>query len=163
MKQGTTVALALAAQTLVAAPIFYPAKGQSAATQDKDRYECHDWARGQSGYDPTQAALQPAPAGEPGTTAAAKSGATGMAVGAMGGAALAELTHHDAGRGAAVGVVSGAVLQRAKQQSAQSKEAQQAQAAQQQALQQAAARNQQRATYERALGACMEGRGYTVR
>ena len=32
----------------------YPKSGQSDAQQSKDRYECHDWARGQTGYDPTQ-------------------------------------------------------------------------------------------------------------
>lgn len=33
----------------------YPRNGQSQKQQDKDRYECHDWAIGQSGFDPTQA------------------------------------------------------------------------------------------------------------
>ena len=31
----------------------YPAKGQSQAQQDKDRYECHTWAVQQTGYDPS--------------------------------------------------------------------------------------------------------------
>jgi hypothetical protein len=56
------------------------------------------------------------------------------------------------------------VLQRVKQNQAAQRQQVQQQTAQQQAMQQqVAARNQQRATYERAFGACMEGRGYTVK
>ena len=32
----------------------YPKNGQTAEQQDKDRYECHQWAVGQSGFDPTK-------------------------------------------------------------------------------------------------------------
>ena len=150
-------------------PVIYPAKGQSAKQQDQDRYECHTWARSQSGFDPTQ----PAPTSAPtqttavmttGNTSSSGAPASGMAAGAMGGAAVAELTHHDAGRGAAAGAIGGAVIQRVKQQQAAQQQQAKQQAAQQQAnQQQASARSQQRATYERALGACMEGRGYTVK
>ena len=31
----------------------YPAAGQSEAQIADDRYQCHTWAAGQSGYDPT--------------------------------------------------------------------------------------------------------------
>ena len=34
--------------------IIYPKNGQSGAQQAADRYECHNWAKGQSGFDPTQ-------------------------------------------------------------------------------------------------------------
>jgi Family of unknown function (DUF6515) len=33
---------------------IYPKNGQSEEQQAKDRYECHSWAAGQSGFDPTQ-------------------------------------------------------------------------------------------------------------
>jgi hypothetical protein len=151
-------------------PVIYPAKGQSAQQQDQDRYECHTWARGQSGgYDPSQPApATTAPAAAPtsaSTSTSAAAPTAGMAAGAMGGAAIAELTHHDAGRGAAAGVLGGAVIQRVKQgQAAQQQQARQQAAQQQQAMQQqAGARLQQRATYERAFGACLEGRGYSVK
>jgi hypothetical protein len=82
----------------------------------------------------------------------------------MVGAAGAWLTHHAAGRGAAAGAIGVAVIQRVKQQQAVQLQQARQQAAQQQAsAQQASARSQQRATYERAMGACMEGRGYTVK
>jgi hypothetical protein len=31
----------------------YPASGQSSAQTSEDRYQCHVWAAGQSGHDPT--------------------------------------------------------------------------------------------------------------
>ena len=37
----------------------YPERGQSPARQDRDRYECYEWAMRQSRYDPSLA--QPAP------------------------------------------------------------------------------------------------------
>ncbi len=40
--------------------IAYPAGGQSAELQAKDRYECHSWAVGQSGFDPATATSAPA-------------------------------------------------------------------------------------------------------
>jgi hypothetical protein len=33
---------------------IYPRQGQSQEVQEKDRQECHNWALGQTGYDPTQ-------------------------------------------------------------------------------------------------------------
>lgn len=161
-------AAAVHAQGTSGTPVIYPAKGQSAKQQDQDRYECHSWARGQSGFNPTQPAPSAAPTqtATAATTSASSSRApvSSMAAGAMGGAAVAELTHHDAGRGAAAGALGGALIQRVKQQQAAQQQQAKQQAAQQQASsQQAAARGQQRATYERAMGACMEGRGYTVK
>jgi len=40
--------------------IAYPAKGQSAEQQSRDRYECHSWAVSQSGFDPASARTAPA-------------------------------------------------------------------------------------------------------
>jgi hypothetical protein len=34
--------------------IIYPSNGQSKEQQAADEYECHNWARGQSGFDPSQ-------------------------------------------------------------------------------------------------------------
>lgn len=39
---------------------IYPRNGQTAEQQAADRYECHSWAKGQTGFDPTQ----PAAAGD---------------------------------------------------------------------------------------------------
>lgn len=134
-----------------ATPVIYPAKGQSAAQQDKDKYECYDWARRESGFDPVAS-----PQGGMAGPAAAPADATGgMVRGALGGAAVAELGDHDAGRGAAVGALGATLLSRARQ-------AQAAQARQQQARQQQAGPGAQRSVYERAFGACLHARGYTL-
>jgi len=138
-----------------AGPVIYPAKGQPPMQQDRDRYECHDWARAQSGYDPAQPqqpgtpSQQPGPAGGPSLNE--------MARGAASGAAVAELSNHDAGRGAAAGIAASSVVARVREQ--QAMQARQAQ----QASQLQAGRNQARSIYERGFAACMEARGYVVK
>ena len=164
--------LALGASAQATGPVIYPAKGQLPQQQDRDRYECHDWARAQFGFDPTQPA-QSAPAAQPAQANAAYASTPGgpslgtMARGAAGGAAVAEVTNHDAGRGAAIGLLSASALSRAREQqmmAAKQQQAAQQQAQQQQALQQQqAARGQARAFYDRGFAACMEARGYVVK
>ena len=41
--------------------IAYPKNGQSQEQQGKDKFECHRWAVGQTGFDPTQPAGGAAP------------------------------------------------------------------------------------------------------
>jgi hypothetical protein len=90
-------------------------------------------------------------------TAAASAPDGALARGALRGAAVGELVANDAGHGAAVGVLGSAALE--KVQARQAELARQ----KQQAAQQQAARGQQRSKYERAFGACMEGRGYVLK
>ena len=40
--------------------IVYPKNGQTPDQVAKDRFECHQWAAGQTGYDPTQGSTAPA-------------------------------------------------------------------------------------------------------
>lgn len=148
--------------------VIYPAKDQSARQQDQDKYQCYDWARGQTGFDPAQppapATTSSAPAASAPASASGAPSLSGMARGAAGGAAIAELSHRDVGHGAAAGVVGSTVLGRVKERQAQQARQQQAQQqTQQQMQQQQAARGQQRAAYDRAFGACLEGRGYVVK
>jgi len=143
-----------AGRPAAASPVIYPAKDQSPKQQDQDKYECHDWARRQSGFDPTQTSAPPPTTTAPSTSSGGATGA--MVRGAAGGAVLtAELLAHD-GRGAAVGVLGSSVMQRVK-------ERQVAQSGQQQMAEQQAAREQLRATYGRAFAACLEARGYVVK
>jgi hypothetical protein len=153
MKHLKTVAVACVAiasfawLTVQATPMIYPAKGQSAAQTDHDKFACFEWSKAQSGFDPMQAPVAtPAPTANSSTN----SSTAGMVKGAAGGAAVAELADRDAGKGAAVGVLGAALRERMKQQ----------QSAQ---TQQAARAQQQRSTFDRAFGACMEGRGYVVK
>ena len=36
-----------------AQPYIYPSKGQSQEQQERDKFECYNWARQQTGFDPT--------------------------------------------------------------------------------------------------------------
>jgi hypothetical protein len=150
----TTLTLAVHAQGT--GPVIYPAKGQAPGQQDRDRYECHDWARSQSGFDPTQAG-PPMQASATGQLPASGASFGTMARGAASGAAIAELTDHDTGRGAAAGLLGASAISRGRDQRAM--QARQ----QQQAAQQQAARGAARSTYDRGFAACMEARGYVVK
>lgn len=51
---GTDKALTKGTEVASAAELFvYPRNGQSEELRDQDRYECHRWARGQTGFDPS--------------------------------------------------------------------------------------------------------------
>ena len=128
----------------------YPNKGQSAEQQSRDRYDCHTWAVQQTGVDPTRAQAS-APTSPPPQGGVFRGAARGAAVGAIGGAIAG-----DAGEGAAIGAATGGVIGGMRQRG-QARSQQQAQA--NQAVQQQNAY----AAYDRALSACLSGRGYTVK
>ncbi|MEC5387918.1 YMGG-like glycine zipper-containing protein [Uliginosibacterium sp. H3] len=134
-------------------PVIYPAKGQSAAQQSTDDGECYAWAKKDTGIDPavvaTAAPAQPAP--EHGGQRA-----RGAVRGAAAGAVVGEIANDDAGHGAAVGAAAGVVAggaRKRQERRAGAAQAQQSQAQQQQAM----------TTYYRAYGACMQGRGYSLK
>jgi hypothetical protein len=136
---------------------IYPNKGQSKEQQEKDKFECYTWARNQTGFDPMEVPTATAPPPEK----EAKKG--GVAKGAVGGALLGlgvGAIAGDAGKGAAIGAVGGGVFGGARRQGQKKQEAHaEQQWAQEQASQYAQRRNQ----YNRAYGACLDGRGYTVK
>jgi hypothetical protein len=156
MRRNTMLALALVV-TLVgslagpagAEVIAYPKKGQSQEQFEKDQFDCHKWAKGQTGFDPMQQQQIAAPPPEQG--GAVRGAARGAAVGAIGGAIAG-----DAGKGAAIGAGVGAAGGRMRQNE---RNRQAAQATQQAQGQQQAAR----AEYDRAYGACLDGKGYAVK
>ncbi len=133
--------------------MIYPAQGQSQQQVEKDKYECYTWAKQQTGFDPMQAGsgTQPPPQGQPVGGERVKGAARGAAVGAVAGGIAG-----DAGKGAAAGAAGGAMVGGMQQRD---KKRQQAQAQQQQD----AAIAKKQSDYNRAFGACMEGRGYTVK
>lgn len=140
---------------------FYPAAGQTAEQQDRDRYECYLWAAQQTGFDPSQPALAPhlrvevMPVPSTGQDAVA-----GMFGGAILGAAVSR--PHDAGGGALIGAILGTMLGAVSDASRHD----QAQWVQHRYDRRDALRYNQierRASdYRRAMAACLEGRGYTV-
>jgi len=153
---GFCLAALLHGTALAQEMFIYPTKGQSPDQQNRDRYDCHTWAVQQTGFDPTKPqTAQPPPPQQAPQGGVVRGAARGAAVGAVGGAIAG-----DAGKGAAIGAATGGLIGGMRRRDQQ---AQQAQAQQQYAQQQQAALSQQQAGYNRALGACLEGRGYTVK
>jgi Glycine-zipper domain len=135
-------------------PYVYPAKGQSQAQQDKDRYECHTWATQQTGFDPSNPQSSNASASgqyQPSQPHVVKGAGRGAALGAVGGAIAG-----DAGKGAAAGAAMGGLAGGFRRRD---ERRQQANA---QASDTSAAASNQRTSYNRAMAACLQGRGYTV-
>jgi hypothetical protein len=142
--------MALAVTAASAQQFVYPAKGQSPEQQKKDESECYNWAKQQTGIDPSKPAAAPAP--PPPTTATGTTPGAGVR-GAARGAIVGEIVADDAGAGAAAGAVAARGQSRRQNQ-------QQAQQQQQQAQQ---AQAGQQATFAKARAACLEGRGYSVK
>ena len=152
-----SLAIFLLTGTVFAQDIFiYPAKGQSQAQQDKDRYECHSWAVQQTGFDPSKPQThagnsdtsQPYKPSQPHVL---KGAARGAALGAVGGAITGN-AGKGAGAGAAMGGMVGGMRRRDERLNQSS----------QQAASANTAATSQRTSYNRAMAACLQGRGYTV-
>ena len=141
--------LALAAAAAAAEPEVYPAKGQSAAQQERDQYECHEWATKETGVDPVALAEEKLGAATPSSQEGGA--ARGAGLGAMRGAA-----EGDAAAGAARGFGIGRMISvlKAKRQLREQQSA---------ATQDGAAVHSQLDKYDRAYAACLTGRGYTVK
>lgn len=151
------VALFLSATYLVAglalaADVFiYPQQGQSKEQQQKDEWECYSWGKQQTGFDPMARPTATSAPPEQRSSGVVGGAARGAAGGAIGGAIAG-----DAGKGAAIGAAAGGMIggMRRRQDQRRRQDWEQQQAAQY---------NQRRSEYNRAFGACMSGRGYTVR
>jgi Glycine zipper 2TM domain len=144
----------------------YPLHNQPQDQQDRDHYECSVWATQQTGFDPSAPGVPPhqrvhiVSAGPPPGT----NTAIGAVAGAILGAAIAP--RWQAAPAALAGaVVGGAVGSTADAANAQANAAnvQQARAAGAQDRAAAAAQEQKAASYRRAISACLDARGYSVR
>ena len=150
----------LAAQALAQVPsaqqlgvFVYPAKNQPPVQQQAEEKECYGWAQQQSGIDPT---APPPPPPAPEQKTADGSALKGAAVGAAAGTAIGAIAG-ETGEGAAIGAVAGALRGRRMKNE---KDKQQQQAHQQQV---AAQQTHVQETFKKAYGACLEGKGYTVK
>lgn len=132
----------------------YPNQGQSEAQLDRDRYECHGWAVKQTGFDPSHAVSR---AGR----VQVVSGAPGVntAQGAVAGAIIGSVVAgpRDGLGGAIFGAIAGAAIG----SSVDAANADAAARAQSEADRSAEYSSAGR--YRRAISACLEGRGYTVK
>jgi hypothetical protein len=141
---------------------FYPKAGQSTGQQSRDHYECYNWAIKKTGFDPGLASSPPeqrikiVPTPPPGHDTA-----TLAIVGAVLGALIAGPRHAVGGAliGGAGGAMAGAASDVSRQESARQMEE--------------AYNNRDRTLdaqldakaldFRRAMGACLEGRGYSVK
>lgn len=142
VKKAAGLILVFAAGSAIAQQglMVYPAKGQSPDQQSKDQYECNQWAIQQSGFDPAN----PQAAGT-GTSGTGREVLRGGARGAAAGAAIGAIAG-DAGKGAAIGATAGGLGRGMKKRSE--------------------SRNAPppgQANYQKAMAACLEGRGYSVK
>jgi Glycine zipper 2TM domain len=138
----------------------YPQQGQSPEQQDRDRYDCHLWAVKQSGFDPSAPGVPPHERVR--VVSAGPPPGAGTAVGAIAGAILgaAIAGPRNAGFGAVAGGITGAAVGNA---SDQAQAAANQQVVVQQDARQSAAMERQASNYRRAIGACLEARGYSVK
>jgi hypothetical protein len=141
---------------------FYPKAGQTTEQQSRDHYECYNWAVSQTGFDPAQSSLttdqrvRVVPMTPPGYDTATLA-ITGAVLGALIGG-----PRHAAGGaliGAAGGAIAGAASDSAKQEYARQQE--EAYAARDRARY--AGGDARVLGFRRAMSACLEGRGYSVR
>ncbi len=137
---------------------FYAQRGQSQEQQDRDRYECFNWAAQQSVFDPSRRAV---PADSKAKLVPVNSSGATVAAGALTGAAIGAVVSDPwhRGEGAIIGAVAGSAL---GAMAASSQEAA-ARNVQKQVTPARASYEQQAAEHRRAMSACLEGRGYVVK
>jgi hypothetical protein len=138
----------------------YPTGGQSQDQLGRDRYECHLWAVKQSSFDPSVTAVTPRQRVE--VVPMPPSGSDTVA-GAVTGAIIGAVVARDPGAGA----VGGAILGGAAGAVSDGQREARARSVQDRYDQRDSARmaklDEQAGNYRRALTACLEGRGYTVK
>jgi predicted lipid-binding transport protein (Tim44 family) len=149
---ATLVVAWMGTGTVLADLYVYPKDGQSAEQTDKDKFECYNWAKNDTGFDPMAT---------PRTTSAAPSSQTRsgpMLKGGLGGAALGGILggRSGAGKGALAGGLIGGVHQHQHNKQVDSER-------QQWEQQETANYANNRNNYNRAYAACLEGRGYSVK
>lgn len=167
---GIAAAFTLMLQSALAQDVYvYPTTGQSDEQLAQDRYDCHSWAVGESGFDPTQfSQVEPmrtvkVPVGR--NTADGATG-TGTIAGLVTGGIIG--SHRgNAGEGAVIGAVLGTLAGSAVEGQGQRQAREEAEVQAQREAEQIAQNNAElalrKSNYRRALTACLEGRGYTVR
>lgn len=141
---------------------FYPKAGQTSEQQSRDHYDCYNWAVKQTGFDPGQSQIptdqrvRVVPMPPPGHDTA-----TLVIAGAVLGALIGGPRHAVGGAliGASGGAIAGAASDSARQESA--RQQQEAYAARDRDRD--AQLNEKASGFRRAMSACIEGRGYSVR
>jgi hypothetical protein len=141
----------------------YPQQGQSPQQMDRDRYECSTWATQQTGFNPSAPNVPPHERVQ--VVTGAPPGA-GVAVGAVTGGILGAAVSNprNAGAGLLLGALLGGAIGAGAEASANAQAQDSANAHADARMQAQAAQIERKASdYRRALGACLEGRGYAIK
>jgi len=140
----------------------YPAASQSPEQLDRDRYECNAWAVRETGFDPSLPTVAPHQRVQVVSVQPQGSDVlAGAATGAIIGAAVSR--PRDAGAGAIVGAIAGTILGAASDDARQKQAAAINQRLSQRDYPVDPALEARAANFRRAISACLEGRGYTVK
>jgi hypothetical protein len=137
----------------------YPQHGQTPEQQDRDRYECSTWATQQTGFNPSAPGVPPHERVQ--VVSGGPPSGVGTAIGAVTGALLGAAIARpwQAAPAALAGAVVGGAIGNASDQA----NAQQTRTVVVPDRRAQAAQLQQAADYKRAIAACLDARGYTVR
>jgi hypothetical protein len=141
----------------------YPQQGQTPEQQDRDRYECSTWATQQTGFNPSAPNVPPHDRVQ---VVAGVPPGSGVAVGAITGGILgaAVSSPRNAGAGLLLGALLGGAVGAGAEASADANAQAAADANANAHMQAQAAQIERKASdYRRALGACLEGRGYSIK
>jgi hypothetical protein len=140
----------------------YPTASQSGAQLDRDRYECNAWAVRQTGFDPSLPVVAPHQRVQVVSVAPQGSDVlAGAATGAIIGAAVSR--PRASGEGAIIGAIAGTLLGAASDQARQQQAAELNQRLNSRGYGTDASLEARAANFRRAISACLEGRGYTVK
>ena len=141
---------------------FYPKEGQTTEQQGRDHYECFNWAVKQTGFDPGLSDIpvddrvrlvpMPPPGHDTATMAIA-----GAVLGALIGG------KRNAPAGAILGATGGAIIGSASDSARQEAVRQQEEAYNVRNQTRSAELAEKELSFRRAMSACLEGRGYSVR
>jgi hypothetical protein len=141
---------------------FYPNKNQSTEQQSRDHYACYNWAMEQTGFDPSASSIAPVqrvrvvPMPPPGHDTLSMTIA-GAVLGALIGG-----PHHSGG-GALIGAASGAMMGAISDASRVEATRQMEEAYQNRHQARDLHKERKALQFRRAMSACMEGCGYTVK
>ncbi|MBV9345570.1 MAG: glycine zipper 2TM domain-containing protein [Gammaproteobacteria bacterium] len=136
----------------------YPTRGQTPEQQDRDHYECSLWASQQTGFDPSAPGV---PAEERVRVVSGPPSGAGTAIGAVTGAIIGAAISPR--WQAAPGALAGALVGGAIGSASDAANAQQTQTVLVADRRAQAAQAHRATNYRRAIGACLDARGYSVR
>ncbi len=140
----------------------YPNASQTPAQLDRDRYECNGWAVKQTGFDPSLPVVAPHQRVQVVSVAPQGSDVlAGAATGAIIGAAVSR--PRESGQGAVIGAIAGTLLGAASDQARQQQSAAVNARLNERSDAANASLEARAANFRRAISACLEGRGYTVK